>query len=291
MQTDSNNNADVAAKAVEKSAPVVDSTLAALNQDCFLQILDYLDAYSLMHLCQVNKQFQANICAYKHIFGSKLFDINEFDDVSVINPIGDYKFMISLFVFKIRPILSDYGPFIRKLDANEYNLLHEKFSQKFNSFLRNIVSNLVPANLTQLTLRFRVVKLDQNVLDSALPFFVNLEHFSLFSSGLNDYSGAQEHFLDQVIGNARQLKSLDLRYLRTAGRWYRFDHLRHLQSHTFLFVELITFANFREFIQSGPMLRSLIISTESVHHQVRCAIAMVILDNSIIYFVFSICAA
>lgn len=139
---------------------------------------------------------------------------------------------------------------------------------KFNRLIASVTANLVPGNLTELTLRFGVVKIDNDLFGSALPYFCNLKRFTFSACGSNDYSHAQEHVLDEIIANAHQLISLDVRYLRTAGNWYRFSHLKQLQHLTFLFVELTTFAPFRQFIQSRPTLKTLVLSTESVHHQV-----------------------
>lgn len=152
---------------------------------------------------------------------------------------------------------------------NEYNILRGKFSSKFNRLLKTIVSYLVPGNLTELTLRFGVIKIDRDLLKGSLPFFCNLKFFSLSACGSDDYSHAQEHVLSEIIGNAQQLTSLDVRYLRTAGKWFQFKHLKNLQHLTFLFVELTKYADFRQFIQSRPALKSLALSTESVHHQVN----------------------
>lgn len=151
---------------------------------------------------------------------------------------------------------------------NEYNFLHGKFSSKFNRLLENVVSYLVPGNLTELTLRFGVIKIDKDLLDSALPFFSNLKYFAFSACGSDDFSKAQEHVIAEIIGNAPKLTSLDVRYVRTAGKWFQFNHLRNLQRLTFLFVELTAYVNFRQFIQSRPALTSMVISTESVHHQV-----------------------
>lgn len=88
MEIDANNNdnepekmdginselpADVAAQQI---------TLETLDMERFLMILDYLDSDSLMELCAVNDNFRSNICSYKHILASKLFKIDEFEDVS-----------------------------------------------------------------------------------------------------------------------------------------------------------------------------------------------------------------
>lgn len=134
--------------------------------------------------------------------------------------------------------------------------------------IKTIGAHLVPGNLTELTLRFGVIKIDKDLLKNTLPFFCNLNFFSLSACGSDDYSNAQEHVLSEIIGNAEKLKSLDVRYLRTAGKWFQFKHLKNLQHLTFLFVELTTYADFRQFIQSRPALKSLVLSTESVHHQV-----------------------
>lgn len=134
--------------------------------------------------------------------------------------------------------------------------------------IKTIGAHLVPGNLTELTLRFGVIKIDKDLLKNTLPFFCNLNFFSLSACGSDDYSNAQEHVLSEIIGNSEKLTSLDVRYLRTAGKWFQFKHLKNLQHLTFLFVELTTYADFRQFIQSRPALKSLVLSTESVHHQV-----------------------
>lgn len=89
MEIDSNNNNKTLVKTArnthkcrDKIATGADLTLETLNMECFLMIVDHLDSQSLMDLCDVNEQFEANICAYEHIFKSKLFEVDEFIDVS-----------------------------------------------------------------------------------------------------------------------------------------------------------------------------------------------------------------
>lgn len=142
------------------------------------------------------------------------------------------------------------------------------FSLKFDRLMESIVEYIVPGNLTELTLRIGIVKSDDALFARAVPYFCNLKRFTFWGSGSDDYSRAQEHVLGEIIGNAHQLTSLDVRYLRTAGNWYRFPHLKQLQHLTFLFVGMTAFAPFRQFIQNRPTLKTLILSTESVHHQV-----------------------
>lgn len=139
---------------------------------------------------------------------------------------------------------------------------------KFDRLMESIVEYIVPGNLTELTLRFGIVKSDNGLFARAVPYFCNLKRFTFSGCSSDNFSRAQEHVLDEIIGNAHQLTSLDVRYVRTAGNWYRFSHLKQLNHLTFLFVELTAFAPFRQFIQNRPTLKTLILSTESVHHQV-----------------------
>lgn len=163
---------------------------------------------------------------------------------------------------------------ICKVDVNHYNFPREKYSQKFNGLLKTFTTYLLPGNLTDLTLRIGIIKVDKDLLNSALPYFRNLKRFSIWSSGSDDYSRAQEHVLNEVIGNAHQLNTLEIRYIRTAGAWFAFEHLKNLEHLTFLFVELIKFMDFRQFIQKRPALKTFIMSTESVHHQVSFSFSM-----------------
>lgn len=146
--------------------------------------------------------------------------------------------------------------------------MHEKFTKRFNRLLDAIVVHLVPGHLTELTLGFGIVNIDRDLVRRAIPFFTNLQHFCFNACGSNEYSRAQEYFLDEIIGNSHQLKSLDVRHLRTAGNWFRFKHLTNLEHLTFLFIDLIKYADFRQFIQCRPALKTLVLGIESVHHQV-----------------------
>lgn len=87
METDDNNNEYMMKTNFESSIVngVVNDgklTLESLDFGHFLSILDHLDANSLMELCKVNDQFRNKVFFYKHILGSKLFEIDEFVDVS-----------------------------------------------------------------------------------------------------------------------------------------------------------------------------------------------------------------
>lgn len=154
------------------------------------------------------------------------------------------------------------------MDLNCYNFPEEKSSQQFNALLKQITGHFVPGNLTDFTLSMAIIKVDSDLLNSSLPYFRNLNRFALWGSGSDEYYSAQEQVLYAIIGNAHQLKTLEVRYLRTAGQWFEFEHLKYLQGLTFLFIELIKFVSFRQFIQSRPALKSFVMSTESVHQQV-----------------------
>ncbi|XP_031622480.1 uncharacterized protein LOC116340236 isoform X2 [Contarinia nasturtii] len=256
METDSNNNVEIA-KSDKTTTGDVKHTLDSLNLDCFLMILDHCDAWTLMNLCDVNQKFRNKVCAYKSIFASKLFDIDEYTEVE--------------------PIFEEFGQFIGKLDVSEYSICYAKFSMKFNSLLKTIKDYSVPGNLTEFIISFDIVKINKRLLNSALPYFANLKHFSY--NGQFNYSHAQEHVLNEIIGNAHQLTSLDVRYLRTAGNWFGFKHLKNLERLNFLFVELIKFEPLRQFIQNRPPLRSLALSIDTVHHQHLCKLITKYIPN------------
>lgn len=134
----------------------------------------------------------------------------------------------------------------------------ETFPMKFNTLLNIIIGYSVPGNLTELTLRFNIVKVDKISLNDSLPYFSNLKHFKF--DGQLSYSHAQERVLTEIIRNAQQLISLDIRYVRTAGKWFHFEHLHKLKRLDFLFNDLIKFTPFRQFIESRPQLQSLTLS-------------------------------
>lgn len=163
---------------------------------------------------------------------------------------------------------TNFGQYIHKLDVNEYNLIHDKFVKKFNRMLDAIIVHLRPGNLTELSICFGIVNIDRELVQSALPYFSNLKYFCLSACGSDEFSRSQEYFLDEVIGNAHKLKSLDVRHLRTAGSWYRFEHLVNLEHLTFIFIDLIKFADFRQFIEKRPALKRMVVSIDSVHRQV-----------------------
>lgn len=131
-----------------------------------------------------------------------------------------------------------------------------------------IIVHLRPGHLTELSISFGIVNIDRELVRSALPYFSNLNFFCFSACGSYEFSRSQEYFLDEVIGNARQLKSLDVRHLRTAGSWYRFEHLVNLEHLTFIFIDLIKFAEFGQFIQKRPSLKTMVVSIDSVHRQV-----------------------
>lgn len=258
---------------MENSMPAVtveQLTLETINMECLLLILDRLDSNSFMELCAVSDNFRNNICLYQHILSNKLFKFDELDDVSVLNQIYlSYEIEVSYFLsLQLMPVFTNFGQFIRKLEVNEYTLIHDKFISKFNELLNVFIKYLVPGNLTELTIDFGIYKLDRELLRSALPYFSNLKFLCFKGWGDDDYSRSQEYFLDEVIGNARQLKSLDIRHLRTAGKWYRFEHFINLEHLTFIFIDLIKFADFRQFIERRPALKTMILSLDSVHRQV-----------------------
>lgn len=93
METDSNNNIEMLKTDDFVNEPMsIDTTdeynekitLESLNFGSFLMILDHLDSNSLMELCQVNDHFKNKVFVYKHILSNKLFEIDEFVDVSLI---------------------------------------------------------------------------------------------------------------------------------------------------------------------------------------------------------------
>lgn len=89
MEIEINNNEISSSKSdekIHKNRNTVPSKLKlnTLNMECFLNILDHLDCQTLMNLSHVNDQFRANVYAYEHIFKSKLFELEEFVDVSFI---------------------------------------------------------------------------------------------------------------------------------------------------------------------------------------------------------------
>lgn len=139
---------------------------------------------------------------------------------------------------------------------------------KFNRLIKSITEFTVPGNLTELTLRIGIVQIDNDLLENALPYFRNLKRFAFSACSSNEFSRAQELVLDKIVENAPSLLSIDVRYIRTAGNWYRFPHLNQLKHLTFTFVELTAFAPFKNFIQTRPKLKTFIFSSESVHHQV-----------------------
>lgn len=162
---------------------------------------------------------------------------------------------------------------------NEYNIDGNHLF-KFNRLLEAVTLNLVPGNLTELTIQFGVMNIDKVLLRSALPFFCNLKKFTYSACGLKTYGQAQEHVLTEVIGNSHQLTALDVRYVRTSSSWLRFKHLKNLQRLTVLFVELSAYSAFRQYIQSRPSLKSLVLSIGSVHHQVNFGIFLTIMTIS-----------
>lgn len=93
MEIDSNNNIEIVKtdEFVNESLFIGTAdedneklTLESLNFGSFLMILDHLDSNSLMELCQVNDHFRNKVFVYKHILSKKLFEIDEFVDVSLI---------------------------------------------------------------------------------------------------------------------------------------------------------------------------------------------------------------
>lgn len=84
MENNSNNNEKVLKIGADQHVrdDMNQPTLTSLNMECFLMILDYLDSKTLMDLCEASDQFRKNICFYKHILSRKLFEIDEFVDVS-----------------------------------------------------------------------------------------------------------------------------------------------------------------------------------------------------------------
>lgn len=93
METDSNNNIEMVKTDAFVNEPLFTGTadedsekltLESLNFGSFLMILDHLDSNSLMELCQVNSHFRNKVFVYKHILSNKLFEIDEFVDVSLI---------------------------------------------------------------------------------------------------------------------------------------------------------------------------------------------------------------
>lgn len=268
-----NNHQKMEIDGVEDELPAVvveQLSLETINMECFLLILDRLDSNSLMELCGVSDNFRNNICLYQHILSNKLFKFDELDDVSVLNQIYlSYEIRTSYFLsLQLMPVFTNFGQFICKLEVNEYILIHDIFVKKFNQLLDVFIKYLVPGNLTELTIDFGILKLDRELLRSALPYFSNLKFLCFKGWGDDDYRRSQEYFLDEVIGNARQLKSLDIRHLRTAGKWYRFQHLINLEHLTFIFIDLIKFADFRQFIEKRPALKTMVLSIDSVHRQV-----------------------
>lgn len=164
-------------------SPIGAKNLSTLNVDCLLLILDYLDSESLMKLCEVNKYFNDVVSLYKHVLNSKLFNIQEHQ--------------------LIRPIYTNFGKFIRKLDLtimSEGTERSRDVKNRFNDMLELMIEHFDPNTLIDLTLRLEHISINKDLLQRALPFMRKLEKFALYHIQSGEYSRSLDHILNEIIG-------------------------------------------------------------------------------------------
>lgn len=225
------------------------SSLETLNLNCLLEIFDYLDADSLIALCDASDYLKECIFEYKHTLGNKWFRMF---DTECIHFLSTFR---------------KYGPCIRKLDVDHYGIqkILPKRLDKFNFFVKSVTDYLTPGNLTHLNINFPIRVFNQLLLQCARPFFRNLISFSYGSYA--SHTGNQDQMLLEVIGHARKLRQLSICNTITSCDWLQFKHLLRLDAFTFRFNRLTTTRHLKEFIERKPRLKSFVFSAPLVHRQ------------------------
>lgn len=244
---------DVTVESINKPCPPAKPpafNFLLLNNQCFLKVFRYLSISDLFALCEIRLHLKELIC--ESVINERLINFDELPDIS-------YDKVFAMF-----------GKYMVKMKIGEKNVQNVELNHsKFDEILLQIQKHCNKDGLRHVQFECceSTTIISEAVLNDALPFLRNIESFEMnesMSSFVNGRLDGHQYilnksvntFIDSVLVNALQIKSIKFQHFRVNGSWLALDHMKNIETLSF------TSCNFEKnpclitFMQKMPALIS-----------------------------------
>lgn len=200
-----------------------------LNEDCILKVLEFLNVYDLIQMCNVDVYFKNLIT--KWIIGKKLLNLRGMDQTSKDE------------------IFRTFGKSMRKFIIYEIDFSH---------FLETVIRYCKPARLTEVELNLKqsVIEDDLRNIRLSTPYFSNLHKLKLNALNFERF-GSYGEFLKRVALAASKLYFLQLSHVDIEGAWLKTQQMRNLSELRIHKPRNVSIPDFTIFLHSLSKLETL----------------------------------
>lgn len=213
------------------------------------EIFKRCSCVDLLQLCLADGQLRSAVLEYG--IPGKLIDFSEFGD------------------FPIEEVFKIFGAKMTKMEISERDVeTDQEGVSEFDEILRLISAHCAMDTLKYLNLQYdRGTSVRKRFVCPVLPFLRSLESFVITESVgavrnprmvLSDqkFCPTVNDFIDSIVANGVQLKSIELQNVQIAGNLFYVQHVRNLESLVLDACHILESKGFVTFMESKPKLKS-----------------------------------